>query len=81
MKAICRRVSAQLEKTCERDVQEFRQLCGAPSNSPSREFSWPDFRLEIAEYGQLLQCWPEIFQAARELRADGIRISEPLRDL
>jgi len=43
-------------------------------------FNWEQFRLDVADFGRILSCWPEIFAMARDLRAEGVRPSLPLAD-
>ena len=71
---------AQIEETRQRIQLEFAELCDAVSKPATTGFSWEGLGRELAEYGQLLQHWPEIYETARKLRAECIRMSVPLGD-
>jgi hypothetical protein len=61
-------------------VSGFIRLCGPEPESEIAGFSWDAVGRDLAEYGRLLQHWPEILQVARDLRADCVRPSIPLED-
>jgi len=67
-----------MEGACERAALEFARLCGPITDSPMPGYSWQEFARQLAEYGRLLQHWPDIFQLARESRRDGVRLSAAL---
>ena len=62
----------------ERLLDDFERLCGEDTGSAVVRLKWETLRDEILAYASLLQCWPAMFEAARELRRKGIRMSTNL---
>lgn len=54
---------------------------GTPSDLQQafgREHALPVFQRLVTRFGRLLQCWPDMVEAARDLRAAGIRPATPV---
>lgn len=64
-----------LVATHDRLLAEFEYFCRSSSETQSAGSLCERFQQELAEYGRLLQHWPEIYRAALELRKSGIRPS------
>jgi len=71
---------ARLEGAERQLVLEFIRLCAPGSESPSAAFNWSDFGCQLTDYGRLLQYWPTLFDAARDLRSQGVRLSVGFHD-
>lgn len=73
--AQCRSQHVVLTAAWEKLLLEFRRMCDPDSEIQLPGASWSGFVRQLAAYGQLLQAWPAIYQAVRELRSAGIRPS------
>ncbi len=66
-----------LNRAHDRMLREFSALCDR-AESATANITWEEFGRQLAAYGQLLQDWPALYQAAGEMRQQGIRMSVSL---